>query len=60
MQIKYSKMRNTIAKAKILELIDHSEVALSHSEIEKMVAGQSYHIPCTGQINGRRTYTPLY
>ena len=28
-------MRNTIAKAKILELINHSEVALSHSEIEK-------------------------
>ncbi|AQX06220.1 transcriptional repressor [Elizabethkingia meningoseptica] len=32
-------MRNTIAKAKILELINHSEVALSHSEIEKLVDG---------------------
>lgn len=32
-------MRNTIAKAKILELINHSEVALSHSEIEKLTEG---------------------
>ncbi|WP_026714190.1 Fur family transcriptional regulator [Flavobacterium daejeonense] len=28
--------RNTIAKAAILELITHSEVALSHAEIQKL------------------------
>lgn len=46
-------MRNTIAKAKILELINHSEVALSHSEIEKLrrkdcVTGLPYTVYWTG------------
>ena len=40
-------MRNTIAKAKILELIDHSEVALSHSEIEKWWQDCATELPYT-------------